>query len=363
MTTSKDNTPSTELGGAVESTAARAGVLAAFSRNRIRRWLWLDERVNEARQKTFASPQPGWLEFEAARYIRDGVVQIGEADKSSWPVLFLERAAAWFLVQAHMARAGHPLAVSAFSESDWEKARQVPIIQEAWNNLSALQISWLILLLGPDGNSSICNLTLQQRKTFVAGLHGFVDALLEPLEFDANRLSRALSARIRRTGIAAVALLAIVWAGWSSVDAHFKRSYTKKPNIALHRPVEVSSQIGGTGEDHSQLVDGDPDTLGFHTLCEGNQFVIIDLGSVRNFDTVVVYNRLAGCQDRAVPLRLDVSSDHREFHQIAEKKEVFDKWVASGLGAKGRCSLRRPRRLRPGGPLTSPGNRDSSPTS
>ena len=331
MATSQDDAPSTGPGTAADSPVAPAGAAAVALLKRIRRLLWLDERVAEARQKTFASPQPGWSEFEAARYIRDGVVQIRETGEGTWPVLFLERAAASFLLQVHMARAGHRVALNAFSESDWENARKVPIIKKAWDNLSTVQTSALVSALGPAGDSSICNLTLQQRKTFAAGLHGFADTLVEPLELEANRLNQALSARFKRIGIAAVALILTTFVVWTWATAHFER-----PNIALNRPVEVSSQYPGTGEDHTQLVDGNTTSLGFHTVCEGDQWVIIDLGSVRKFDKVVVYNRSACCPERAVPLKVDVSSDHRVFHQIAERKEVFDKWVASGLDAKGR---------------------------
>ena len=204
------------------------------------------------------------------------------------------------------------------------------MIQDALNNLSAVQVSALAESLGPNGESATANLPLPQRKSFALGLHEFVKAIADPLEFEANRLGRALFARYIRVAVAAVALIVV-----ASVITNWIGSRFEKPNIALHRSVEVSSQYPGAGEDHSLLVNGDRTNLGFHTNCEGPQFVIVDLGAVRQFNKVVVYNR-AEYQERAVPLYLEVSSDHKTYKQLAVKKEVFDSWAASGLGATGR---------------------------
>ena len=309
------------------ATSASSG---APSANAIRRILWLDERVAEARQSNFGPSQPGWSEYDAAKHAREGVVQIGETGQSSWAVLLLERVSASFLVRAHAARSGMAISGGSLSEADWENLRKVPIIQEAWNNLSAVQVSALVESLGSNGDYATANLPLPQRKSFALGLHNFVKTLADPLEFEANRLGRALFARYVRVVIAAVGVIVIASAVINWLGARFE-----KPNIALHRPVEVSSQYPGAGEDHALLVDGDRTNLGFHTNCEGPQFVIIDLGAAHKFNKVVVYNR-EEYPERAIPLYLEVSTDHQNYKQLAVKKESFDKWVASGLGAEGR---------------------------
>jgi hypothetical protein len=299
------------------------------SSNVLRRLVWLDERVKEARTQTFAASQPGWVEYDTARQARDGVVQIGETGQSSVAVLLLERDAAALLVRAHVARERLALSAGPLSENDWEIARKVPVIQEAWNNLSAVQTSNLIAAIGPQGDQAIANLTAPQRKTFAPGLHDFVTAIAEPLEFEANRLGRALFARYTRVTIVSAAVLVVVALIANWISAKFE-----KPNIALHRPVEVSSQYPGAGEDHSLLVDGDRSNLGFHTDCQGG-WVIVDLGAPKKIGKVVVYNRTE-YPERAVPLIVEVSNDHKSYTKVAERKEVFDKWSASGLNAQGR---------------------------
>jgi len=257
------------------------------------------------------------------------VVQIGETGQSSMAVLLLERDAAVLLARAHAARADIPIGVGPLGESDWETLKKIPAIQEAWNNLSAVQASNLVAVTGQQGDQAIANLPPAQRKTFAIGLHEFVNAISEPLEFEANRLGRALFARYTRVSLTAVAVLAVIVLIGSWISSKFE-----KPNIALHRPVEVSSQYPGAGEDHALLVDGDRTNLGFHTDCQGG-WVIIDLGAPKKFDRVVVYNRTE-YPERAIPLVMEVSDDHQNFRKIAERKEVFDKWSATGLGTQGR---------------------------
>ncbi len=75
-------------------------------------------------------------------------------------------------------------------------------------------------------------------------------------------------------------------------------------------------------------MDGDLTNLGFHTIEAPNQNVTIDLGKVRRIFRVVVYNRADCCQQRAVPLKIEVSQDNKKFRQVALRKEQFEKWKA-----------------------------------
>lgn len=308
---------------------SQSGSAITSSINPIRRILWLEERLAEARQKTFGPSQPGWAEYHAARHARDGVVQIGETGQSSWAVLLLERVTASLLLRAHAARAGLIISTGPLSEADWDIVLKVPAIQEAWNNLTAAQAAALVASLGTDGDKSTANLPLPQRKTFAIGLHNFVTTIAEPLEFESNRIGRVLFARYTRVAIAAAALIVAI-----SAIVNWTGSRFEKTNMALHRPVEVSSQYPGAGEDHTLLVDGDRTNLGFHTNCEGG-FVIIDLGAVHKISKLVISNRQE-YPERAVPLFVEVGTDHQTYRPLAERREVFDKWTATGLSGEGR---------------------------
>jgi hypothetical protein len=177
----------------------------------------------------------------------------------------------------------------------------------------------------------MAKLTDESRESFAAGLHDLVMRLAEPLELEAHRLGRALFARWSRILVVALVLVLTVYFSGKALNKKFG-----KPNVALGATVTISSQFPGQGTDHALLVDGDPDTLGFHTLESGQNWVILDLGKVKKFDKIVVYNRPDGYEERAVPLKVEVSVDGQNYTQIAERKETFDKWSQKGLKAEGR---------------------------
>jgi hypothetical protein len=295
------------------------------------RVLWLGPRVAEAREKTFGPSQPGFVWYDVARQICDDVVKIGETGKGSWAVLLLDTNAVELLTRAHLLRAGIPIADGPLGEADWANARKVPAVETAWSKLTVAQNTTLTAMLGPDRDATIAKLSGEERDEFATGLHDLVMRMAEPLEIESNRLGRALFVRWSRLVLVVAALaLGFGFAGnWASKK--FGR-----PNIALHAAVTTSSQYPGQGTDHTLLVDGDPDTLGFHTQEGSQQWAVIDLGKVHKFNKIVVYNRADGFEERAVPLKIEVSNDNVTYNQVAERKEKFDKWTVRGLHAEAR---------------------------
>jgi hypothetical protein len=295
------------------------------------RVLWLGPRVAAAREKTFTPGQPGFFAYDVGRQLCDDVVKIGETGKGSWAVLLLDCKAVELFTRAHLARAGLLSGQDPLGEADWAKARTVPSMESAWGKLTAEHSELLTGLLGPERDATMAKLSDEERESFAVGLHDLVMRLAEPLEFEAHRLGRALFARWSR--VLAVALVLLVAGGFGG---RWLAKKLGKPNVALHATVTVSSQFPGQGVDHTLLVDGDPDTMGFHTMDGGQQWVVIDLGKVRKFDKIVVYNRPDGFEERAVPLKVEVSNDNQNYKQVAERKATFDKWTAKGLKAEGR---------------------------
>jgi hypothetical protein len=295
------------------------------------RVLWMGPRVAEAREQTFGPSKPGFAWYDVARQICDDVVKIGETGKGSWAVLLLDTTSVELLTRAYLERSGLPAGSGPLGPGDWESARRIPVVEAAWAKLAPEHSATLMALLGPDRDATIAKLAGEERDSFAIGLHDLVMRLAEPLEMEANRLGRVLFARWSRVFVVAVVLALAL--GFSGKWLNKKLS---GPNLALHAAVTVSSQFPGQGVDHTLLVDGDPDTLGFHTLEGGQQWVVIDLGKVRKFNKIVVYNRPDGFEERAVPLKVEVSNDNQNYKQIAERKETFDKWTAKGLHAEGR---------------------------
>jgi len=295
------------------------------------RVLWLGPRVAEARATTFGPSQPGYVWYDVARQICDDVVKIGETGKGSWAVLFLDCRSVELLVRAHLARAGLLTGPSPLTLADWASAQSLPAVSAAWGRVPVAHTTILNSMLGPERDAAIETLAGDEREAFAESVHDLVMRLAEPLELEANRLGRALFSRWARVVLVLVLVGgALFWTG-NKISSKFA-----KPNIALHRPVTTSSQFPGQGTDHTLLVDGDHDNLGFHTNIDSQSWAVIDLGEAKKFDKIVVYNRADGFEERAVPLKVEVSSDNVNWKQIAERKETFDKWTAKHLNAEGR---------------------------
>jgi hypothetical protein len=295
------------------------------------RTIWASQRVAEARAASFSVGDPGFTWYEMARQICEDAVKIGESGKASVAVLLLDTIAAELLVRAHLERAGLPTVSRQLSQAEWDQARTIDAVASGCSKLGPAQVAILISACGPDRDATLAKLSDAERDSFAAALHDFVMRLLEPLEIESNRLGRALFARWSRVLIVAIALaVGLGFLGkWISAKVI-------GPNIALHCPVTVSSQFPGQGTDHTLLVDGDPETLGFHTQDGGSQWVIIDLGKVSKINRIVVYNRADGFEERAVPIKIEVSDDNQNYKQIAERKETFDKWTVKRLHTAGR---------------------------
>ena len=106
-------------------------------------------------------------------------------------------------------------------------------------------------------------------------------------------------------------------------------AWLKAPNLALNRPVEVSSRNAEHGADPGLVVDGKRTNLGFHSGDDkGPHTVTVDLGRARRIHRVDVFNRADCCQDRAVPLSLEVSSDGRSFRKLLVRIDQFSLWKA-----------------------------------
>jgi hypothetical protein len=226
-------------------------------------------------------------------------------------------------------RGGYPKPY--LTEEDWQLAAQVAPIQELTSGLTVQQLATLKSSLSQDAELSFVGLGAKQRKQLAGTLrraaHLLNDAIIT------GKLSVARSGFGRRLviGTAVAALLGLLGLGVVKLATH-----SRATNLALHRPVSFSVPTRAEYKHGEQLVDGDTANIGFHTESEEQPYATIDLGESKRIDRVIVHNRADCCKDRAIPLQLEVSDDGKKFQLIAERKELFDKWIAKDLNAKGR---------------------------
>ena len=232
-------------------------------------------------------------------------------------------AAAALLVRSRFSPPGGGFHPPVLSDQDWHRLLQLPGAARAVTDVSPEQRRLVRALLGSAGDGQFSELSRDQRQIAVGLLSRLAHQLAGPLSTQARRAKRVVLSRWLRIGTSAAVL------GVLLASVVVKGGWFHLRNLALHRPVTVSSVFeSDIGRDPSLLVDGDTTNLGFHTAYAPNQYVIIDLGTVQSIRRVVVYNRVDCCQDRAIPLHIEVSTDGKSYQQVATRTNIFIEWDA-----------------------------------
>jgi hypothetical protein len=299
--------------------------------SRVGQFLWMKARVDEARAKTFDTSKPGYAWYQVARQFSDDVVVLEDNRREGGAIPLLACNAAGLLIRCHLDRENMPAGPGALTDADWENAQRISAISEALAALTPAQVSTLKGVLGSERDPAVVRIAREDQATLVPAIHRLITRLIAPLDVEANRLRFALLVRRLRVGVTAAVMLLLLGLAGDKIAAKFA-----KPNLALHRPVSISSQYPGTPPDGAALVDGVRDILAFHTNSGPQQWALIDLGAVTKFDKIVIYNRPDGQHQRAVPLRIEVSNDAKTFSPLRERKETFDSVTFKGLNAQAR---------------------------
>lgn len=66
----------------------------------------------------------------------------------------------------------------------------------------------------------------------------------------------------------------------------------------------------------------------FHTMVEDSPFVSFDLARVVDVRAVTVLNRGDCCDERALPMVIEVSEDNVSWREVAQRTETFHRWEA-----------------------------------
>lgn len=124
--------------------------------------------------------------------------------------------------------------------------------------------------------------------------------------------------RADRWGRRLAILVVLLW----TVVAVLRAELSPK-NIALGKPVHPSSQKAPP-PDGQTITDGDTGTsVGVHTNTEDDPNVVIDLEAQYWVSRVEVYNRVDGWFDDCLPLALELSTDGKEFKEVARRTDAF----------------------------------------
>jgi hypothetical protein len=143
-------------------------------------------------------------------------------------------------------------------------------------------------------------------------VRSFVEALVWTQEAPKRAVDRLIWQRWLRLGaVAGVLVLGFLGA---------KRLVLGR-NLAEGKPLRTSSS-------HPSCQPHDCADLLFHTMIEQNPWVEIDLAAARNIHRVEVSNRSDCCEERAVPLVVEISIDEKKWTEVARRNEQFSHWNA-----------------------------------
>ena len=310
----------------IEAASPEEAVTQAASRTpsglwrRLRRFFWMDERMGVSLKQNYAPGKPGWEEYQLGCAAQTGASQLGELEEGGGAAFLLDCASVRLMIRAHLARAGIELGPPPAGDEYWARLAELPVGGPLLAAVSEEQRELVTSMLGEQGESVLAKLAPAKYKLAAHAMADLAKGLRDPIDRDVTAMGVALVVRWTRI---VVALLVVVGGLAFAINKVFTR-----PNLALHRPVTVVTPHREYGRDPSWLVDGDLTNLGFHTIEAPNQNVTIDLGKVQRISRVVVYNRADCCQERAVPLKIEISPDNRQFRQVAERKQQFEKWKA-----------------------------------
>lgn len=120
------------------------------------------------------------------------------------------------------------------------------------------------------------------------------------------------------TGGAGFVLGALLYLGWDTLDA-----WAAGPELAEGKPWTASS-AAIVCDPALHNCGGKKSGVFFHTQLENEPWLRIDLGAEHAISRVDLQNRQDCCQDRAVPLAIELSRDGSQFHTVSERREVFD---------------------------------------
>jgi hypothetical protein len=99
-------------------------------------------------------------------------------------------------------------------------------------------------------------------------------------------------------------------------------------NIAANK-VWTASSRAWTFQRTGNTNERGADALMFHTAEEHNPWLKIDLGATHSVRGIKLENRGSCCQERAIPLVVEVSVDGKSWTEVARRSEHFTSWKAS----------------------------------
>ena len=153
-------------------------------------------------------------------------------------------------------------------------------------------------------------------------------------------LRRQIEARsLREIWVARIVLLALTGAAVLGLIVWGLGSILGPKNLALHKPVTMSSRYSGTPSPEGATDGKVVSPYQAHTAIEADPWIRVDLGRVCRISKVKIRNRTDGHADGALPLTLEFSDDDTDYRAVDRRIRAFtgsDPWVFTTKTASAR---------------------------
>ncbi len=291
-------------------------------------WFWLGDVLAERRR---ALPEPGGRALLLARRAQQSADLARElatsAESTDAPpqanASELYRQSAYWAACAIAARDGGALHAD-YVESIWDGIGE-PFLRKAVERPERVEALRAALRLG----SFVYFAELPDDEHFSTfdELRKLSESLINEFYVRAHALQDVQLRRAWRLGLPVLAIVALAFGLSALGDTR---------DLARGKEWRASSRWGNVGcESPAQQCAESPGFF-FHTNEEKDPWIEFDLGSLHPVSVVKVDNRQDCCVERAFPMSVELSVDHKHWKEVARREQEFSHWTASFDSSKAR---------------------------
>jgi hypothetical protein len=278
----------------------------------VREWLLRETALGQARKQQLRPGQRAALRA-AVQALELAVRGIGlEGYRAGPPLaatLMLYQEAVWWALQA--AKDGTSAQPASLAEACAEHAALLGALAGGEQQFARLRAEFL-----EPARHSFQALDEESQVALIISARSFATALIAHVGQPDAHLSKLLRDRWLRPLLVLASIACIAFG----------------VRVALApRDVAAGKAWTASSADWDFPISGKTDKFGnddmlFHTKAEDNPWLMVDLSKVEPVRGVAIENRHSCCQDRAVPLIVEVSGDAKTWREVARNTAVFTDW-------------------------------------
>lgn len=286
-------------------------------------WFWERRALREARAQALSPKEAGAL-LRARQAIALGELALEPGKPASQPAddlacgLF-RQAVYWALLSRASRGTSSETAAPQLGEL-WRSADPACLARAAGGSALALELGDALLRRDFTGMAA---LPPPDQWRLARALRAFALELCDEADTVGRRIARIRSGRFLKLCLLSSLVLAVALVALAAIEWREKHG-----DLARGKPWTASSKYPEGGCKSPLQSCPESEMYFFCTDEQDNPWLEIDLQSVQKISRVRVYNREDCCGDRAVPMVIEVSRDHKRWDEVAKRGGNFSTWKA-----------------------------------